>query len=186
MTESPIQNESMQQSQFNMTAPMIRWAGSKRQTVSVLSSYWKDSYKTYFEPFLGSGVLFFHLAPKSAVIGDINEDLMQAYSEVRNNLDGFLVALKSLKRGSRSRYNYLRSADPSGLEPSERAARFVYLNRYCFNGIYRVNRSGQFNVPYGGKGVGPMPSEEHFRKCAAILRRATLSRVSIFPTPRVR
>ena len=155
------------------TKPFLRWAGSKRQLVPRLLEYWQDRYQRYIEPFAGSAALFFALSPKRAILGDMNADLIEAYHQVRDNLQAVLVALREIEHGKRH-YLRIRSIDPSLLSPPERAARFVYLNRYCFNGLYRTNRSGQFNVPYGGHKAGRIPSEDHFRKCSDLLQGAEL------------
>ena len=155
------------------SVPFLRWAGSKRQLIPVLSEYWKPSYTRYVEPFAGSAALFFHLDPARALLGDINPELMSAYRQIKTNLPLVLNALSSLKK-SKGQYLQLRAANPELLSPPVRAARFIYLNRFCFNGLYRTNRQGQFNVPYSGSRTGRIPSAEQFELCAAKLRKTTL------------
>lgn len=153
--------------------PFLRWAGSKRQLVPVLLRYWQDHYQRYIEPFAGSAVLFFALSPQRAVLGDINADLIEAYVQVKANLQEVLTALREMPKG-KTHYLRIRSIEASLLAPPERAARFIYLNRYCFNGLYRTNSSGQFNVPYGGQKTGRVPSEDRFRECSLSLQSAEL------------
>ena len=153
--------------------PFLRWAGSKRQLLPALSLFWKDGdYKRYVEPFAGSACLFFDLQPRAAVLGDLNHELMHTYQEVRDNVEAVIECLRVRK--SKLRYLELRSQEPTALSSDERAARFIYLNRFCFNGLYRTNQQGQFNVPYSGRKTGRLPSPEHLRVCSVMLQKAKL------------
>lgn len=151
----------------------MRWAGSKRQLIPTLSEFWKPTHVRYVEPFAGSAALFFHLSPKKALLGDINEELIDAYRQIRTNLQQVLECLSSLRK-SKTEYLRLRSQDPGKLLLASKAARFIYLNRYCFNGLYRTNLKGSFNVPYSGNRTGDIPSPQHFAACAKKLSRAKL------------
>lgn len=126
----------------------IRWAGSKRLLLGRLRSYWCGDPARYVEPFCGSACLFFDISPTRAVLGDLNEELMCAFRAIKK--DPYLV-LESARRFPKGEMGYyrVRGLAPKELADSERAARFLYLNRYCFNGIYRTNANGDFNVPYG-------------------------------------
>jgi DNA adenine methylase len=130
-------------------------------------------YGTYHEPFLGGGAMFFALAPRRAVLSDANADLVIAYLMVKTKLRDLVSALRDLKRGHLSggleHYLQIRKDDPSF--PIERAARFIYLNKTCFNGLYRVNKQGEFNVPMGKwKKLPEICDEENLSACQAILR----------------
>lgn len=151
----------------------LRWAGSKRQLIPTLSNYWTNNNIRYVEPFAGSACLFFHIQPSSALLADINSELICTLSQVRDHLSDVLSELDNLDHGKEFYYQ-LRSVDPGTLEPAQRAARFVYLNRYCFNGLYRTNRKGEFNVPFGGIKCGNIPSEEILQECSNSLRKAEL------------
>ncbi|MCJ7532063.1 MAG: Dam family site-specific DNA-(adenine-N6)-methyltransferase [Anaerolineales bacterium] len=153
--------------------PFLRWAGSKRQVVPVLSRYWDGKYSRYVEPFVGSASLFFYLSPSRALLGDINAELIATYDQVKQNLPSLLMELKNIRKGRRN-YLRIRALDPSGLTPSFRAARFIYLNRYCFNGLYRTNQAGQFNVPYGDNKSGKIPSDTTFERNSLCLQKAQL------------
>lgn len=155
------------------TQPFLRWAGSKRQLLPVLSNYWRPGFKRYVEPFAGSACLFFSLNPPRAILGDLNADLISTYLEIKYRLDGILRELTNLHRG-RHEYKRLRAINPRHLNRSARAARFIYLNRFCFNGIYRTNLKGEFNVPYGGQKSGNLPSVELFVECSRRLKRTRL------------
>ena len=126
-------------------SPFLRWAGSKRQLLPVLAAYWSDDYCRYVEPFAGSACLFFHLQPPKALLADINQELVLTYQVVRSHPHEVAAALGCLRK-SRSNFLDLRAAVPTLLSAPQRAARFIYLNRFCFNGLYRTNRKGQFNV----------------------------------------
>jgi DNA adenine methylase len=155
-----------------MLAPLLRWAGSKRKLLPALIPRIPDDFGRYVEPFSGSACLFFAIRPKNAVLSDLNQDLVHAYQTVR---DHPLLTWRSLTSMSRDEENYyvVRALDSTSLPDIERAARFIYLNRHCFNGVYRTNRAGKFNVPFGDR-LGAIPSLTHFRRCAAALRHAEL------------
>lgn len=152
--------------------PLLRWAGSKRQLVPTLSQFFDPMrHERYVEPFAGSACLFFSLKPKKAILGDINGELIRTYRDVKYRDKDVTTRLlrfrKSKKEFLRRRKSSRRSASRA-----HRAARFIYLNRCCFNGIYRTNRKGEFNVPYGGKRSGPIPTD--LRNHARALRSAVL------------
>lgn len=154
--------------------PFLRWAGSKRQLIPILSQYWDNQYSRYVEPFVGSASLFFDLSPSRAVLGDINAELIATYRQVRDDVRPLLSSLKTLRKG-RKNFLALRALDPSSLTPTMRAARFIYLNRFCFNGLYRTNQLGQFNVPYGdGKRSGKIASDDVLIRSSLSLQKAKL------------
>jgi DNA adenine methylase len=155
-------------------APFLRWAGSKRRLLPTLHTFWTPKHKRYIEPFAGSACLFFAIKPPKAVLGDLNPELIATYIEVKYRIGQVLRELKKLKPTSKREYKRLRGIDISTMTPPARAARFIYLNRFCFNGIYRTNLFGQFNVPYSGDRCGSLPKDEAFRKCSSRLRTARL------------
>jgi DNA adenine methylase len=152
--------------------PFLRWAGSKRRLLPVLQSFWTKKHKRYIEPFAGSACLFYAIKPPKAIIGDLNPELIATYIEVKYRIGAVLEELKSLRPSDKAEYLRLRAVDISTLSPAERAARFIYLNRFCFNGIYRTNLLGKFNVPYSGVRCGNIPNEGVFEKCSRRLRTA--------------
>lgn len=127
-------------------APFLKWAGGKTQLLPELLKYVPDEYETYLEPFVGGGALFFRLRPSKAVLADSNHDLMNCYRVVRDNVEALIRELEDYPYSEEFFYQ-LRSQSFS--DPVLMAARMIYLNRTCFNGLYRVNRQGQFNVPFG-------------------------------------
>jgi DNA adenine methylase len=154
-------------------APLLRWAGSKRKLLPHLLPYWEQVRTRYVEPFVGSGALFFSANPEDAVLADLNGELIHTYRAVRDEPERVARHLLSLRRG-RKTYLRLRSQDPLQLPACRRAARFIYLNRYCFNGLYRTNLEGRFNVPYAPTRSGPLPGEAQLTVIAERLQRATL------------
>ncbi len=157
----------------NGAAPFLRWAGSKRRLLPKLRTYWSSRNKRYFEPFMGSACLFFELTPKAAVLSDINADLIEAYRAVKTKVHRVYDALSSIKVNEETYYK-IRAREPHNLDYIERVARFIYLNRFCFNGIYRTNNQGKYNVPYGGQKSGAIPSKNHFLECANRLKCAQI------------
>ena len=161
--------------------PFLRWAGGKRQLVPKLKLLWSDEYSRYIEPFAGSAALFFAIKPRHALLGDFNGELVEALRSVRDSPGTVFRSLKQFRKGEKNYYR-IRKLDPRKLSRSMRVARFIYLNRYCFNGIYRTNKSGMFNVPYGAKRAGRMPSLKHFESCAKVLRKASIIRADFTKT----
>lgn len=152
---------------------VVRWVGSKRrlaQEVAPKISISDDV--TYYEPFAGSAAMCFALEPARAVLGDFNEDLINAYRSLRDEPDAVLNHLTSYPAPEHSYYS-VRSLSPSDITPVEQAARFFYLNRYCFNGVYRTNRNGEFNVPVGRR-TGALPPESEWRAVSSFLERCVL------------
>jgi DNA adenine methylase len=153
-------------------APFLRWAGSKRLLLPVLRQFWTPRHKRYIEPFAGSACLYFAIAPPKAILGDLNSELIATYLEVKYRVDSVLKELEQLRPASKREYKRLRRVELATLTPAARAARFIYLNRFCFNGIYRTNLLGQFNVPYSGNRCGSLPAEDAFKKCSRRLHQA--------------
>lgn len=130
------------------TKPFLKWPGGKRALLPEIRQLIPKDYKRYFEPFVGGGALFFDMCPEDAVLADHNEDLVKCYIAIRDNVEAVVEHLTSMKNTADDYYR-IRKTDPR--DPSERAARLIYLATLSFNGIYRVNLRGEFNVPYGHK-----------------------------------
>lgn len=156
-----------------MAKPLLRWAGSKQQLVGVMASHWTSEKVRYVEPFVGSARLFFALEPVKAILGDINADLISMYEVVRTEPKRLWERLHQWVN-SEEQYYTVRALDPEELPAIDRAARFIYLNRYCFNGLYRTNRAGRFNVPYGGLKSGTLPTVAELGCASKLLARVTL------------
>ncbi len=153
--------------------PFLKWAGGKRKLVPALVQHLPGSFGTYYEPFLGGGALFFHLRPRRAVLGDANERLVRAYRGVKNSVDEVVRLLRSYAP-TRDTFEALRALDVDRRSDAEVAAWFVFLNRLGYNGLYRVNRAGRFNVPFGDYTNPRVCDEPTLRACSAALAGAEL------------
>jgi len=152
--------------------PFLKWAGGKRWLIHRYRHLFPDRCKLYIEPFLGSGAVFFHLCPRRALLGDANAELVNAYQHVRKSPERIARWLhRYQKRHCEEFYYERRSKVPRS--PFERAVRFLYLNRTCWNGLYRVNRLGEFNVPIGTKTVVEY-QEEFLKKVSDALATAQI------------
>lgn len=131
-------------------APILKWAGGKGALLTQFAPHFppSGSYRRYFEPFLGGGAVFFHLQPQESYLYDLNPALIEVYTVIRDRVDDLIAALY-VHRNDRDYFYEVRAQDSAQLTPVQRAARFIFLNRTCYNGLYRVNRAGQFNVPFG-------------------------------------
>lgn len=129
-------------------SPFIKWVGGKSSLLHELVKHVPGRLRRYHEPFVGGGALFFNVQPKRAVLSDLNPELINGYQAVRDDVYGVLDEL-GRHVYDRPHFASVRALDPQTLSPAERAARFIYLNKTCFNGLWRVNRAGRFNVPIG-------------------------------------
>jgi DNA adenine methylase len=152
-------------------APIFRWAGSKRKLLDAIVSRVPPTYSRYVEPFAGSACLFFALRPPAAILNDLNQELIATYSTIRKH-PRLVHRAAANWPGTKEFYYQIRD----GFQPTDSivaAARFAYLNRYCFNGVYRANRKGEFNVPMGTQ-TGDFPPLTSFYRCSIALRKAEL------------
>jgi DNA adenine methylase len=152
--------------------PFLKWPGGKRWLTSKYAHLFPRKFNTYIEPFLGSGSVFFHIAPNKALLGDTNQELIATYSGLRHDPMVVEDALLMHELNHCEAYYYIvRDSRPRA--PHMKAARFIYLNRTCFNGIYRVNLNGTFNVPKGSK-TEVIFEDDDFEKASRALRRARI------------
>jgi DNA adenine methylase len=132
--------------------PFLKWAGGKRQLLPQIRKYVPHTFHTYYEPFVGAGAVLFDLRPKKAVINDINPELVNTYHVIRHHIDELICDLKTHINNPEYFYQ-IRALDRDisffSLSSVIRASRIIYLNKTCYNGLFRVNRCGQFNVPFG-------------------------------------
>ncbi len=155
--------------------PFVKWAGGKRQIVHTLLDMSPRQYNRYFEPFLGGGAMFFALKPQQAVLADMNDELINTYIVVRDQVDALITDL-ARHRNEKEYFYQVRAQDPAELSPVQRASRFIFLNKTCFNGLWRVNSSGRFNVPFGRYKNPRIVDEKNLRACSKLLKRARLLR----------
>jgi DNA adenine methylase len=153
--------------------PFLRWAGSKRQLIPRLRRFWSDDFRRYIEPFAGSASLFFAIEPDRAILGDANGELISTMRAVKENVDDVLACLRRLPSGERAYYR-VRGLEVGKLSRLEIAGRFIYLNHYCFNGIFRTNKKGRFNVPYGPPKSGARVRKTPLVRASSLLKRARL------------
>ena len=156
----------------NKGLPFLKWTGGKRWLASEIEAIAPAQYGRYIEPFLGGGAVFFHLRPWPASLSDINGDLINAYRQVRDDVNGVIDRLRRFRIDPDE---YLNVRDSVPRRPITRAVRFLYLNRTAFNGIYRVNREGRFNVPFGCKPGTVLCDEAILRSASKSLQNRKLS-----------
>ncbi|MDR0428916.1 MAG: DNA adenine methylase [Tannerellaceae bacterium] len=137
-----------------LISPFVKWVGGKRQLISSIMEVLPENIKnyTYVEPFIGGGALLFHIQPKTAVVNDYNSELINVYNVVKENLDELVEDLKKHKNEPEYFYDIRkldRSEDFDKIGNVQRASRLIYLNKTCYNGLYRVNNAGEFNSPFG-------------------------------------
>ncbi|MBD3312774.1 Dam family site-specific DNA-(adenine-N6)-methyltransferase [archaeon] len=170
---------------LNFDIPLfIKWAGGKTQLLRDISKYLPDDFRGYYEPFVGGGAVSFFIHqnfnPKKIVLSDINEELINTYKVIKNNVQELIRLLKIHKQNDSKEYFYkIRGLDKpvsyvKGLSDVERAARMIYLNKTCFNGLYRVNSRGLFNVPYGRYKNPGIFDENNLFKVSKLLSNVTL------------
>jgi DNA adenine methylase len=132
--------------------PFLKWAGGKRQLVPVIRQYIPHKFNLYFEPFIGAGAVLFDLQPRAALVNDANEELINCYQVIKQDPEG-LISHARQHRNTKEYFYHLRRIDREDafkkLTPLERASRIIFLNKTCYNGLFRVNSQGQFNVPFG-------------------------------------
>lgn len=152
----------------------IKWAGGKSQLLEqFIPLFPKAGYSLYLEPFVGGGAVFFYLQPHAAVLIDSNEELINFYQVVRDKLPEFLADLR--KHRNEAEYYYrIRALEPAELTPLERASRFLYLNKTGYNGLWRVNRQGKHNVPFGRYKNPRIADECNLRAVSEALKRARI------------
>ncbi|ABE45261.1 DNA adenine methylase [Polaromonas sp. JS666] len=152
----------------NHAQPVLRWAGSKRRITPILSAYAPPKYERYFEPFVGSGALFFCLRPPLAFIGDVNPEVTSTYQALKDAPSQVAQHLTEIPK-TKDAYLLLRQLRPADLTTAQRAARLIFLMKSCFNGVYRTNASGQFNVPFGST-IYKLPTSEELQSVSDALK----------------
>lgn len=153
--------------------PFLKWAGGKTQLFEQLQPFVPEKFRTYHEPFLGGGAVFFALRPPRAQLSDVNDELVTCYQAVRDRVDELVTALQA-HTYERDHFYKVRSLDPETLPVAERAARTIFLNKTGFNGLYRVNSSGGFNVPFGRFRNPTICNEENLRACSDSLQNVVI------------
>ena len=153
--------------------PILKWAGGKTQMLGDLLPKVPSSYGRYIEPFFGGGAMFFALQPEQAVIADSNPELINLYRQVANHVDDVICQLKKYEN-TQEMFYAVRGQDWTMLPEAEAAARTIFLNKTCFNGLYRVNKKGRFNVPFGKYKNPKICDEEGLKAASAALKKAEI------------
>jgi len=156
----------------------VKWAGGKLQLIDQFKAFFPDKFNTYFEPFVGSGAVAFYILqkyqPKQVVLSDINEELINAFNVIKTNVEELINKLMEHKtehtQNGKDYFYSMRLLNASKLTSLERAARFIYLNKTCFNGLYRVNSKGQFNVPIGSYKNPDIVQADKLRRISKLLK----------------
>lgn len=149
--------------------PFVKWAGGKRQLLPEIWKYVPKSFGRYFEPFVGGGAVFFELQPGDSVLSDSNERLIKTYRAIRDDVDG-VIALLSKCPYEESFYKEMLALNVDSFNDVRTASWFIYTNKAGYNGLYRVNKSGKFNVPFGNLKNPTICDESNLRACSDALR----------------
>jgi len=163
----------------------VKWAGGKKQLLEQFKPFFPEKIERYFESFVGGGAVAFYIIknyhPKEIFLSDINEELVNCLNIIKNDVDSLIKLLKKMKANhSKETYYKVRAEDPKLLCDVDRASRFIYLNKTCFNGLYRVNSKGGFNVPIGSYKNPAIVSEEELREISHLLKNAKVNTLQFY------
>lgn len=172
-----------QQLKVHRVPTFLKWAGGKTQLLYVFKEFIPKHFNRYFEPFLGSGAVFFFVKQKynhkDFILSDTNEELINCFKVVRDDVEELVSLLKEHKKRHSEKYYYeVRDIDTKTLPTTKSAARFIYLNKTCFNGLYRVNSQGKFNVPIGRYKNPGILNERNLRRASELLQGVKLKSMS--------
>jgi len=161
----------------------VKWAGGKKQLLSQFNKFFPTKIERYFDAFVGGGSVAFYILqkykPKEVFISDINKELIDTYEIIRDDLEKLIKKLREHKKKHDKEYFYkIRKQNPNKLSKINRAGRFIYLNKSCFNGLYRVNAKGGFNVPIGSSKTPAILPEEDLRLISKLLKDVTIKNIS--------
>lgn len=170
-----VADQNMPQVKTVAARPFVKWVGGKRSIIDILLKRVPAEYDRYVEPFLGGGALFFALQPDNAFLSDINFRLALTYKAIRDDVETLIKLLKQHQANHNKEY-YLESRELLSTEtdPTKIAALFIYLNKTCYNGLYRVNKQGKFNVPMGNYKDPAILDEQNLRNVSAVLQPADI------------
>lgn len=150
--------------------PFVKWIGGKRSILRQLKRYFPNQFTTYYEPFVGGGAVFFALGHQNAVISDVNFELITAYRVIQDNVEALIALLNEHKKNHCEHYFYHIRAHQTLSDPVAVAARFIYLNKTCYNGLYRVNKKNEFNAPLGRYKNPAIVDADNLRQCHQYLK----------------
>jgi DNA adenine methylase len=150
---------------------VLKWAGGKTQLLSVLTKKIPKKYNKFIEPFIGGGALFFYLNRPNSIIADTNGELINLYTQLSKNSKKIITKLKEYKNTKDFFYEIRKKIPNSNID---RACRTIFLNKTCFNGLYRVNKKGEFNVPYGNNKTSNFIDEENLKLVEKLLKKTKI------------
>ncbi|MEM6533656.1 MAG: DNA adenine methylase [Myxococcota bacterium] len=159
--------------------PFLKWAGGKGKLLPEITKRFPKAYRRYHEPFVGGAAVFFGLGPDTASLSDINDELVNAYRAIRDDVDSVIEELRA-HEATEEHFYAVRGQEREGMAPAESTARTIFLNRTCFNGLYRVNRKGQFNVPFGRYANPKICDADNLRAVSAALQGVEIEHRSAF------
>ncbi|MBI5872337.1 DNA adenine methylase [archaeon] len=167
---------------MNEIPSFVKWAGGKKQLLRQFKQFFPEKVESYFEPFVGGGAVAFYIIQKNNLkeiyLSDINEELINCYEIIRDNVKELIVKLKFHKENHNKEYYYaIRELSPELLSKIETASRFIYLNKTCFNGLYRVNSKGKFNVPMGSYKNPSIFQENDLKQLSGVLKNVKILRM---------
>ncbi len=169
--------------QNNNTTPFLKWVGGKRSALEHLKQRLPHNYTKYYECFLGGGALFFNIQPKSAYLCDINYKLIATYKALKQDVKSVIKQLKHHKAKHSEKYYYkAREQFNKETDLIKRASLFIYLNKTCYNGLYRVNSNGGFNAPYGKYNNPAIFNEQNLFNISKLLKKAVIKNQSFDKT----
>ncbi|MDD4297121.1 MAG: DNA adenine methylase, partial [Ruminiclostridium sp.] len=162
-----------------LITPVLKWAGGKRKLLQDIIKHIPDEFSVYYEPFLGGGAVFFSLQPSNAVVNDINDELINVYTAIRDNVEELIEDLKRHKN-EKDYFYTIRAKDRdkdeyNKLSSIKKASRIIYLNKTCYNGLFRVNQQGEFNAPFGRYKNPNIVNEKVLRKASDFLNRGNIT-----------
>ncbi|HHU32520.1 MAG: DNA adenine methylase [Zhaonellaceae bacterium] len=162
-----------------LVAPVLKWVGGKRQLLPDIEKHMPNKFSTYYEPFLGGGAVLFELQPQKAVVNDINEELINVYKVIRDHVEELIEDLKRHKNEADYFYK-IRELDRdkekyNQLTSTQKASRILYLNKTCYNGLFRVNQQGEFNTPFGRYKNPNIVNENTLRAVSSYFNKAKIT-----------
>ena len=162
--------------------PILKWAGGKRRLLAKLRPHFPETYEGFIEPFFGGGAVFFGIAPACSLVADVNGRLINTYVTLRDNVEAVITTLEGFKNDKESYLAVRSSGRLDSADAAEAAATFIYLNKTCYNGLFRVNSRNQFNTPFGDNKRATVCDAAALRACSRLLQGASIEHASFEAT----
>jgi len=162
---------------YENAEPFVNWVGGKRSALEFIKKYIPTEFKTYYEPFVGGGAMFFDLKPKTAVLSDLNFDLINAYKVVQNNVEELITSLEVHEPNNNKSYFHMikdKINNDENINKVERAAMFIYINKTCFKSLYRLTKKNKLSSTYGYRKNALILNKENLRACSLQLKKTSI------------